>query len=110
MLCLFQQSDSVIHIPIFILLQILFSCKLSQNIEQSSLCYTVGPCWCIFEEFACLEPYLDPCALLLPPVCWRWVRGLAQGDPVRFGERTQATEEPPKCFWLEWPTPRREGE
>ena len=43
MLC--QQSDSIIHICIFILFQILFSYRLSQNIEQSSLCYTVGPCW-----------------------------------------------------------------
>ena len=86
-----------------------FFSKLSQNIEQSSLCYTGGPCWYIFEEFACLEPYLDPCALL-PPVCWRWVRGLAQGDPVRFGERAGVTKEPPKCFWLEWPKPHQEGQ
>ena len=40
-----QQSDSVIHIHVSILFQILFPFRLSQNIEQSSLCYTVGPCW-----------------------------------------------------------------
>ena len=34
-----------IYIYIFILVQILFSCRLSHNIEYSSLCYTVGPCW-----------------------------------------------------------------
>ena len=33
------------HIFFFILFQILFPCKLFQNIECSSLCYTVGPCW-----------------------------------------------------------------
>ena len=38
-----QQSDSVIHVTI--LFQILFSFRLLHNIEQSSLCYTVGPCW-----------------------------------------------------------------
>ena len=38
-----QQSDSVIHISI--LFQILFPFGLLQNTEQSSLCYTVGPCW-----------------------------------------------------------------
>ena len=54
-------------------------------------------------------PYLDPWAPL-PLVCWHWMRGLAQSDPVRFGERTRATEEPPRCFWLEWPKPRWEGE
>ena len=34
-----QQSDSVIDIHIFILFQILFSYRLSQNVEQSSLSY-----------------------------------------------------------------------
>ena len=38
-----QQNDSVIHI--FILFQVLFSYRLSQNIEQTSLCYIVDPCW-----------------------------------------------------------------
>ena len=38
-----QQSDSVMHIHIFILFKIHFSYKSSQNIGQSSLCYTVGP-------------------------------------------------------------------
>ena len=37
-----QQSDSVIYVSI--LFQILFSIRLLQNIEQQSLCYTVGPC------------------------------------------------------------------
>ena len=40
-----QQSDSVIHIHVSILFQIIFPIRLLQNIEQSSLCYTVGPCW-----------------------------------------------------------------
>ena len=34
-----QQSDSVIHIQVSILFQVLFPLKLLQNIEQSSLCY-----------------------------------------------------------------------
>ena len=40
-----QQINSVIHIHISILFQILFPFRLLQDIEQSSLCYTVGPCW-----------------------------------------------------------------
>ena len=40
-----QQSDSVMHIHVAILFQILFPFRLLQSIEQSSLCYTVGPCW-----------------------------------------------------------------
>ena len=36
-----QQSNTVIHIQVSILLPF----RLLKNIEQSSLCYTVGPCW-----------------------------------------------------------------
>ena len=36
------RSDSVIHTYIFILFQILFSYRFSQNTEQSSLCYTIA--------------------------------------------------------------------
>ena len=43
-----QQSDSARYIceyiHIYILFQFLFPCGLLQNIEWSSLCYTVGPC------------------------------------------------------------------
>ena len=38
-----QQSDSVIRIHVSILFQVLLPFRLLQNIEQSSLCYTVGP-------------------------------------------------------------------
>ena len=38
-----QQSDSVIHIHVSILFQIIFPFSLLYNIKQSSLCYTVGP-------------------------------------------------------------------
>ena len=40
-----KQSDSVIHILVSILFQIILPFRLLQNIEQSSLCCTVGPCW-----------------------------------------------------------------
>ena len=40
-----QQNDSVIHIHISILFQILFPFRLLHSIEQSSLCYTIDPCW-----------------------------------------------------------------
>ena len=39
-----QQSDSVMHIRVAILFQILFPFRLLQNIDQSSLYYAVGPC------------------------------------------------------------------
>ena len=39
-----QQRDSVIHVHVSILFQILFPIRLLQNSEQSSLCSTVGPC------------------------------------------------------------------
>ena len=40
-----QQSDSVIHIHVSILFQVLFPFRLLQDIEQTSLCYTVDPYW-----------------------------------------------------------------
>ena len=40
-----QQSDSVIHIHVSILFQIFLPFRLLHNMEQSSLCSTVGPCW-----------------------------------------------------------------
>ena len=40
-----QQSDSVIHVYVSILSQIFSPCRLLHNIEQSILCYTVGPHW-----------------------------------------------------------------
>ena len=39
-----QQSDSVSHIHVSILFQILFPFRLLQSIEWSSMCYTVSPC------------------------------------------------------------------
>ena len=39
-----QQSDLVIYVYIHILFRILFHYGLSQHIEYSSLCYTVGLC------------------------------------------------------------------
>ena len=38
-----QQNASAIHVSSFF--KIMFSFRLLQNNEQSSLCYTVGPCW-----------------------------------------------------------------
>ena len=44
-----QHSDSVtdmcVCVYIYIPFQILFPISLLQNIDYSSLCYTVGPCW-----------------------------------------------------------------
>ena len=38
-----------IHTHMSVLFQIPFSFRLEQNIEQSPLCYTVGPCWLCFK-------------------------------------------------------------
>ena len=56
-----QHSDSVIHINVSILFQILFPFRLLQNIEQSSLCYTVGPCWLSILNIAVLNIAICTC-------------------------------------------------
>ena len=40
-----QQRDSAIHTYVSILPQTPLPSRMPYNIEQSSLCYTVGPCW-----------------------------------------------------------------
>ena len=40
-----HQSNSVVHIHVSILFQIVFPIMLLQSVKQSFLCYTVGPCW-----------------------------------------------------------------
>ena len=63
-----QQSDSFIHIYVSILFQILFPFRLLQNIEQSSLCYTVGPCWLfILNIVVCTDQSQTPNLSLPPP-------------------------------------------
>ena len=47
-----QQSNSAIHIHVSILPQTPLPSRLPHNIEQSSLCYTVGPCWLSFLNIA----------------------------------------------------------
>ena len=56
-----QQSDSVIHIHVPILFQILFPFRLLHSIGQSSLCYTVDPCWSSILNIA-----VDTCQLHTP--------------------------------------------
>ena len=64
-----QQSGSVIHVHMSILFQILFPFRWSHNIEQSSLCYTVGPCWLsIFVLF--LFIYLFAYLFIYFWLCW----------------------------------------
>ena len=47
-----QQRDSAIHRHIPILPQTPLIFRLPHNIEQSSLCYTVGPCWLSISNIA----------------------------------------------------------
>ena len=63
-----QQSGSVTHVSI--LFQIIFPFRLLQNIEQSSLCYTAGPCWLsILNIVVCTRqpqtPNLSPAQTLI---------------------------------------------
>ena len=40
-----QQRDSAIHIHVSTLSQTSLPSRLPHNIEQNSLCYTIGTCW-----------------------------------------------------------------
>ena len=67
-----QQSDSVTHIHVSILFQILFPFSLLQNIEQSSLCYTVGLCWLSILDIAVCTCQSQTPNLSLPPTLPPW--------------------------------------
>ena len=60
-----QQSDSVIQVSI--LFQILFPFRLLRNIDQISLCYTVGPCWLYILNTVVCECQSQTPNLSLPP-------------------------------------------
>ena len=47
-----QKSDSALCTHISILFKILFPFRLLQSTEQTSLCYTVGPCWLFISDIA----------------------------------------------------------
>ena len=77
-------SDSVIHIHISILFQILLPFRLLQNIEQSSLFYTVGPCWLsILNTVVCMrweDPLEEGTATHSSILAWRIpIHGVAKG-------------------------------
>ena len=61
-----HQSDSVIHVHVSVFFQIHFSFRLLQNIEQSSLCYTVGPCWLSVLNIAACTCQSQTCKDIFP--------------------------------------------
>ena len=55
-----QQSDSTIYVYVSILPQTPLT-RLPRNLEQSSLCYRVGPCWLsILNRAVCTYPSPTP--------------------------------------------------
>ena len=54
-----HRSESVIHIHISPLFQVVFPFRSPQNIEQSSLCYTVGSCCSIIQSHLTLCDAMD---------------------------------------------------
>ena len=56
-----QQRGSVIHIQVSTLPQTPLPSRMPHNIEQSSVCYTVGPCWLSILNIAmCICPSQTP--------------------------------------------------
>ena len=67
-----QQRYSAIHIHVSILPQTLLSSRLPDNIEQSSMCYTIDACWLFILNKAvctCLSQLPDcPFSPSFPPL------------------------------------------
>ena len=62
-----QQRDSAVHIHGCILSQTLLPSRLPHNIEPSSLCCTVGPCWLYILNIAVCTCPSHTLWLSLPP-------------------------------------------
>ena len=66
-----QRRDSAIHIHVAFLSQTPLQSRLPYNIEQSSKCYTVGPCWfsiLIIAVFTCPYQQLSLLPILSPAI------------------------------------------
>ena len=75
-----QQGDAVIHMRVSVLFQVLFLLKLLQNMELSSLCYTLGPCWFLSYLFGGdLVAESDSCDLMDCNPLGSSVHGISQG-------------------------------
>ena len=60
-----EKSDSVLYTHISILFKILFPFRLLKSTEQTSLCYTVGPCWLFISNIAVCPCLSQTCNLSL---------------------------------------------
>ena len=67
-----QQRDSAIHTHVSILPQTPLPSRLPHNIEQSSLCYAVGPCWLSILNIAVCTCWSQIPWLSLPPILIPW--------------------------------------
>ena len=70
-----QQSDSVVHIHVPIIFQILFQLRLLQSIEQSSLYCRVCPCWLFILNIAVCTCQSQTPTLFLPSTLPPWLGG-----------------------------------
>ena len=67
--CTAEVFQLSLYVSIFV--QILFSYKLSQNVEQSSLCYSVGPCRSSYiQRYVCLFIQTPDLSLWQPQLCY----------------------------------------
>ena len=72
-----------IHTHMSVLFQIPFSFRLEQNIEQSPLCYTIGPCWLSVFNIAVCNVNLTPSSSFSSREWGREERGAREREKVR---------------------------
>ena len=96
-----QQSNLVTHTHVSIRFQILFPSRSLQSIEDSSLYYTIGPCWLsilyiVVCVCVCSSQALDLCLpiYLFPLVILNFVSDLYFGSPLKKNYLFP--------FWLCW--------
>ena len=84
-----QQRDSAIHTHVSILPQTPLPSRLPHNTKQSSLCYTVDPCWLSILNTAVCTCWASLVAQLVknpPAMRETWVQTLGWEDPLEEGK------------------------
>ena len=61
-----QRRDSAVHMHVSVLPQTPLPSRPAHHLEQSFLCYTVGPCWLSILNIAMCIPMSIPSSLTIP--------------------------------------------
>ena len=100
-----QQRDSATYIHVSNLLQTSLPSKLSHNIEQSSMCNTIGPCWLSVLNIAvcaCKHLYFLISFILTSSLIEIWILLLISSSSLPLTDKEHQPSTVSGTFWALW--------